>query len=153
MIEVYFLPVGHTHGQIDQFFSVYSVYLKRNPAKTLVELRQNLYLAYNNPKKKYRKYTPKKKKKEQEIVEDQKEVPKVPVNTQVIDSVVDFSNWLNDFLVKEEKKSMVLKDSHAFKLVNDSMNPEVVLVFSKQYAATNSWKVFFYFFYFVFPYI
>ncbi len=84
VVKIYFLPVGHTHGQIDQLFSVYSTYLKWNPAKTLAELCQNLYLAYNNPKKKY-----KVSKKKKIVVEEAKEVPKVPVRTEIMDSVVD----------------------------------------------------------------
>ena len=81
-IRLYFLPVGHTHGQIDQYFSVYSVYLRRNSAKALAELRHALFLAYNNPKKKYKKYTPKKKKEEKEEPVRQR----IPVYTEVMTS-------------------------------------------------------------------
>jgi hypothetical protein len=52
IIEIYFLPVGHTHGQIDQMFSALSKYLKTFPAKTLPELLYSLAQAYNNQKKK-----------------------------------------------------------------------------------------------------
>ncbi len=69
-----------------------------------------------------------------------KEVPKVPVRTEIVDSVVDVAR-LQDFCVEDQKKEMALSGTHAFKLVRDSTNADVVLVFSKQYAATKSWKV------------
>lgn len=49
--EVYFLLVGHTHGQIDQMFSVLARFLKFHPAKTLPELAWALWYNFFNPDK------------------------------------------------------------------------------------------------------
>ncbi len=39
-MEVNFLPVGHTHEDVDQFFSRLSVYLKTEPAQTADDLEE-----------------------------------------------------------------------------------------------------------------
>lgn len=48
-IYVNFLPIGHTHGQIDQMFSKLANYLKHSPAKTFPELLYAMYKCFNNP--------------------------------------------------------------------------------------------------------
>ena len=39
-VIVSFLPVGHTHEDIDQFFSRVSIYMKRNDAVTMNEFAE-----------------------------------------------------------------------------------------------------------------
>jgi hypothetical protein len=135
VIEVYFLPVGHTHGQIDQMFSCLAILLKRLPAKTLPELCFSLQEAYNNPKKK--KAKKQRRQKDGEVKRQDKQV-----NIQVIDSVVDVATWLKSLINKEGKKNMTLRDSHAFQLKRDQTG-EVVLIRSKQWAANSTWFLFF----------
>ena len=39
-VEINFLPVGHTHEDVDQFFSRLSVYLKKVPAQTVKDIEK-----------------------------------------------------------------------------------------------------------------
>ena len=43
-IELSFLPVGHTHTDIDQLFSIFSNYLKSNNAITINEFHDVIRL-------------------------------------------------------------------------------------------------------------
>lgn len=123
-IEIYFLPVGHTHGQIDQMFSRLSVFLKRLPAKSLPELQWSLEEAYFKTKQQKRPCTYLKKK---------------PI-TQVIDTVTDVNTWLDGLLDLDEKKKWNLKDSLAYQfLLNDNLDG--VYLKSKILAANTDWKV------------
>lgn len=45
-IIVSFLPVGHTHEDIDQFFSRLAVYLKRHDAVSRIQLGEGIAQAY-----------------------------------------------------------------------------------------------------------
>jgi hypothetical protein len=130
VIELYFLPVGHTHGQIDQMFSCFSQFLKKWPAKTLLELCYSLKESYNNRKKK-------KAKKQREISEDKRDAE---INIQVIDNVVDVISWLQEMEIKGARSHLVLRDSHAFQLQLD-YSGENVIVRSKQYAVLKEWLV------------
>lgn len=47
-IRVSFLPVGHTHTDIDQMFSRFSKYLQEHDALTLPHLLQQCKKAYSN---------------------------------------------------------------------------------------------------------
>ena len=51
-IQVSFLPVGHTHTDIDQMFSRFSKRLQEHDALTLDQLLHQCQLAYNNIGKK-----------------------------------------------------------------------------------------------------
>lgn len=123
-IEIYFLPVGHTHGQIDQMFSRLSVFLKRLPAKTLPELQWSLEQAYFKTKTQKRPSS---------------YVKKTPI-TQVIDSVTDVSAWLDGFLDQDEKKKWNLTDSLAYQLLPNEAQDSVFLK-SKALANNPDWKV------------
>ena len=146
-IEVYFLPVGHTHGQIDQLFSRLSVFLKRLPAKTLPELCWSLYQAYNQPSKPRR--VPRNPRKERPLARE-----RVPVKSTVIDSVVDVNEWLMKVnpnttrVFKSKKNTFKLKKSHGFKF---ELNRDGdVMISSKEWASTVEWEVAWYFiFYFI----
>ncbi len=124
-IEIYFLPVGHTHGQIDQMFSRLSVFLKRLPAKTLPELQWSLEQSYFKTKKEKRPSPYLKKK---------------PI-TQVIDSVTDSGTWLQGLLNEDEKKKWNLVDSLAYQLVLNESQDGVYLK-SKALAANDKWMVY-----------
>lgn len=119
------MPVGHTHGQIDQMFSRLSVFLKRLPAKTLPELQWSLEQAYFKTKKKKRPSLYIKKK---------------PI-TVVIDSVTDCGDWLDGLLIEEEKKKWNLADSLAYQLVPNASQDGVFLK-SKALAANDEWMVY-----------
>jgi hypothetical protein len=133
VIEIYFLPVGHTHGQIDQMFSRISVFLRRFPAKTLPELMYCLSQAYNNPTKKKAK-----KAKAENKVQD-KEVTSV-----VIDSCVDVKTWTEDLIDNTQKRRMALSGSHAFQFQLNPTNPDEVLVRSKEWASDPVFLVLFF---------
>jgi hypothetical protein len=49
-VEVTFLPVGHTHEDIDQLFSVFSAYFKCHNAITINELKKNIITASSKVK-------------------------------------------------------------------------------------------------------
>lgn len=147
-IEVYFLPVGHTHGQIDQMFSRLAVFLKRMPAKTLPELRWALYQAFNKPGKASRlSRNPRKE------ADPAKPPPRlrVPVVSTVVDSVVDIAQWLHEMMPPQSKvfqgrdKRFTLKDSHAFKLQLNAFQD--VEISSKNYAVDPVWQVYLLFLY------
>jgi hypothetical protein len=127
---MYFLAKGHTHGQIDQMFSVFSQYLKKHPARTLLELCFGLLTSYNNSNKK-------KAKKQAQEGEHKKDTE---VNIQVVDSVVDVVSWLKSMEIKGARKDMGLRKSHAFQI---QLNPtkDVVLVRSKEWAVSTEWLV------------
>jgi hypothetical protein len=129
-IEIYFLPIGHTHGQIDQMFSCFSQFLKKWPAKTLLELCCSFKESYNNRKKK-------KAKKQAQSSEEKRDAE---VNIQVIDNVVDVVSWLQSMEIKGARARLVLKDSHAFQLQLDNSGNNV-LVRSKQWAVLKEWLV------------
>ncbi len=123
-IEIYFLPVGHTHGQIDQLFSRLSVFLKRLPAKTLPELCWSLQQAFFNTKKHNLTCNYVKKK---------------PISV-VIDSVTDVNLWLQGLLDKTQQKNWNLNASLAYQFcLNDSGNG--VLLKSKLLAVNSDWQV------------
>jgi hypothetical protein len=130
-IEIYFLLVGHTHGQIDQMFSCFAQYLKKFPAKTIPELCFGLHESYNNAKKR-------KAKKQTYQGEEKKDKP---VNTQVIDTVVDVVTWLQTIEIPRAKNNMGLRKSHAFQLKLD-ISKDLVLVRSKEYSVSPDWLVF-----------
>jgi hypothetical protein len=129
-IEIYFLPKGHTHGQIDQMFSCFSQYLKKFPAKTLPELLFGLFQSYNNSKKK--------KARKQTLLGDEKK--DLPVITQVVDQVVDFTTWLESMEIPGARGKMGLPLSHAFQLQLHETGDKV-LVKSKQWAVSLEWLV------------
>jgi len=133
-IEIYFLPVGHTHGQIDQMFSCLSRYLKFKPAKTLPELCHSLHIAYNNPTK-----SKAKKQKKQEGGEEKK-APDKEVITQIINTVVDIKTKVEAMEIKGARKKMTLKDSQAF-MLERHRNGNDVIVRSKQWASSGNWLV------------
>lgn len=164
--EVYFLLVGHTHGQIDQMFSVLAKSLKYHPAKTLPELAWALWHNFFNPDKAKRKaMVPRQRApstsdnipilpdylaQNPSVEEDKQEglplpkinqpkVSKCRVHTEIIDSVVDIASWLSVFgpIAKDQ---MRLRDSHAFKL-ELSQDKKQVLMYSKQYASLRNWQV------------
>src|SRR3954454_24271676 len=83
-IEIYFLPKGHTHGEIDQMFSCLARFLAKNPAKSLPELMFSLQEAYNNRRKKKAK----KQAQSGDLKQDKS------VTCQIIDTVVDVVTWL-----------------------------------------------------------
>lgn len=124
-IEIYFLPVGHTHGQIDQMFSRLSVFLKRLPAKTLPELQWSLEQAYfkNKTHKRPLPY-----------------LKKSPI-TQVIESVTDVGAWIDGLLNEDEKKKWNLTDSLAYQLLPNEAQDSVFLK-SKALANNPDWKVY-----------
>jgi hypothetical protein len=130
VIEIYFLPKGHTHGQIDQMFSCFSQFLKKLPAKTLMELTYSLQLAYNHHRKK--------KAKKQASSTDAKKDPEV--NVQVIESVIDVVSWLRSTEIPNARRNMKLQDSHAFQLQLDSSGDKV-LCRSKEWAVNKEWLV------------
>ena len=137
-IEVYFLPVGHTHGQIDQLFSRLSFFLKRMPAKTLPELCWSLYQAYNQPSKPRR--VPRNPRKNQAPMKE-----RVPVRASVVDSVVDVVHWSHQIhpnvtkVFARKKNTFKLKDTHAFRMW---LEPDGdVHIASKTYAVDPEWKV------------
>jgi hypothetical protein len=130
VIEIYFLPVGHTHGQIDQMFSNFSQFLKKWPAKTLLELCFSLKESYNNRNKR-------KAKKQAMSSEDKRDTE---VNIQVIDNVVDVVSWLQSMEIKGSRSHLTLRDSHAFQLQLDTSGNHVI-VRSKQYAVLKEWLV------------
>jgi hypothetical protein len=136
VIEVYFLLVGHTHGQIDQFFSRFALFLSRLPAKTLPELCWSLYHAYNRPSASRRvARNPRKA---------QPEVRKrVPVKSFVVDSVVDVSSWLlklnptkNGTFKGSTKYPLQNKHAFKFELVNGA-----VQISSKTFSTDQDWTV------------
>lgn len=47
VIEIYFLPKGHSHDDQDQVFSRLSVYLKTHPARTISELQHCFTQCYD----------------------------------------------------------------------------------------------------------
>jgi hypothetical protein len=130
VVEIYFLAKGHTHGQIDQMFSVFSRYLKVHPARTLPELCFGLRTSYNNEKKK-------KAKKQAEAGEGKKDLE---VTNQVVDTVIDVVTWLESLEIKGARKRMGLQRSHAFQLQLGPMK-DVVLVRSKEWAVSPEWLV------------
>ena len=123
-IEIYFLPVGHTHGQIDQLFSRLSVFLKRLPAKSLPELCWSLEQAFFNKKKAKR---------------PSNYVKKKPI-TVVIDRVTDANLWLKGLLDQHEKSKWNLSRSlgYQFSLTGSG---DGVLLKSKEKAAFPDWQV------------
>ena len=135
---MYFLPVGHTHGQIDQLFSRLSFFLKRMPAKTLPELCWSLYQAYNQPSKPRR--VPRNPRKN---VAPAKE--RVAVKATVVDSVVDVVHWLNQINPKVtkvfsgKKNTFKLKNTHAFRMWLEPSGD--VHIAAKTYASDPEWKV------------
>ena len=46
-IELSFLPVGHTHEDVDQMFSRFSVYLKGHDSITMNDLMNSIQNSYN----------------------------------------------------------------------------------------------------------
>ena len=48
VVEIGFLPVGHTHEDIDQSFSVLSRHLKKNQAMSFSSYRREVTAAYQN---------------------------------------------------------------------------------------------------------
>lgn len=138
-IEVYFLPVGHTHGQIDQMFSCLAKWLKRWPASTLEELQESLNQCYNNPTKIATKITRKPQKTRAPVHED-KQVKGHRVYSEVVDSVVDVDTWLEGLEVPQARSNYKLRLSHAFQLTLDSSRQRVLLK-TKQYAENLHWMV------------
>ena len=138
-IEVYFLPVGHTHGQIDQMFSCLAKWLDKWPANTLEELQASLNACYNNPKPSLTT-TNRKPNLKRAPVQGDKPVTGHPVHSEVVDSVVDVDKWLEGLEIKGAKKLYRLRDSHAFQLSLDSTRQKVILK-TKQYAANEDWLV------------
>lgn len=49
-VELAYLPVGHTHEDIDQFFFVLGCYFKTHNALTVNELKNNIFKASNKVK-------------------------------------------------------------------------------------------------------
>jgi hypothetical protein len=95
-----------------------------------------LPLAYNNPTK-----AKAKKRQKQNNGEEKKRQDK-EVITQVIETVVDVKAWVTPMLIKGARKTMTLKNSHAFRLERHGNGVDVILR-SKQWAASEDWLVFF----------
>lgn len=137
-VEIYFLPKGHTHGQIDQMFSRLAMFLKRLPAKTLPELCWALYQAFNAPSKPTR------------VARNPRKTPskareRIPVKTATIESVVDVNYWLESLHPTTTKvfngvaNTFRLHGSHAFRLcLNDQGD---VTLSAKEWAADLVWEV------------
>ena len=138
-VEVYFLPVGHTHGQIDQMFSCLSKWLKRYPASTLEELQASLYECYNNPKPRVTTVNRKPKPKRAPVHGD-KPVKGHPVISEVVDDVVDVDSWLHGLEIEGARRLYQLHGSHALQLTLDSTRQKVILK-TKQYADNQDWLV------------
>lgn len=150
-IECYFLPVGHTHGQIDQMFSRLSVFLNRRwQAKTLPELQWCLYQSYNNPAKSRRvSRNPRKPPNAQR--------ERIPVTSSVIDSVVDVAHWLEPMNPNINgtftRGAVPLRGVHAFQFKRSTHGD--VLLSSKEWASSPAWQVLYrllllvYFFFFI----
>lgn len=137
-IEVYFLPKGHTHGQIDQMFSRLAHFLKRMPPKTLPELCWCLYQAYNQPSKPRR------------LSRNPVKPPgpvreRIPVKSTIIDSVVDVNHFLNCLhpdttrVFKGRDNTFKLHGSHAFRFALNADGDVTISV--KQWAADVAWQV------------
>ena len=139
-VEVYFLPVGHTHGQIDQMFSCLAKWLKKWPASTLEELQASLNECYNNPKKTVTTLNRKSNPKRASVHTDEQSVTGHPVISEVVDSVVDVDKWLEGLEDPTARKHYTLKGSHAFQLTLDSTRTKVILK-TKQYADNEHWLV------------
>ncbi len=143
-IEVYFLPKGHTHGQIDQFFSRLAVFLRRMPGKTLAELRWALYQAYNKPSQVSRApRNPRGPLSEKAAAKALRS--RVPVVSHIIESVVDVAHWLkkmNPSVTNKFKKTATqfnLRKTHAFKFELNAK--QEVVISAKNYAVDKEWLV------------
>ena len=146
VIEIYFLCVGHTHGQIDQMFSCFARFIRLHPTRTLPELSYALKATAES----YYKRSGRSRAPHKETAEELKKPfkqrkvrldthRKEPVKIQVIESVVDVASWLETFLEPSEKHNVEITKKHAFQLTR--AGKDGVDLRTKMWAADAEWLV------------
>jgi hypothetical protein len=151
VVQIYYLLVGHTHGQIDQFFSNFATYLKMFPPRTLPELLYGLWYSYNNPDSLKKIRAKKAQQRIKTVKTHQEEVKSTQpkrVVAELIDQVADVDSWLDSLLDKTHRDFVLLQDNHGFQLTRDEVDPNVVNLQYKNSAGDPDWRVFFFFVFF-----